>query len=155
MDISPHVEAIRSSLAAVAGDDETTAATAERLALAVGPAVQLQLLDLLSQVALEITSQLPSGRVDVQLAGRDALLVFSDPTSEAGSPGPGAGDDDSGTARITLRLPESLKTAVETTAAQAGQSTNAWLVGAVRRSLEPRPSHRRSGGQRLTGWTQA
>jgi hypothetical protein len=155
MEITPHVEAIRAALEAVAGDDEASAAVADRLSHAVAPAVQLQLLDLLGQVALEVTSQLPSGRVDLQLAGRDALLVFTDSSPAASSAA--APDDDSGTARLTLRMSDALKAAVEQTAAQEGLSTNAWLVNAAKRALEPAPSRRRGPGpgNRLSGYTQA
>lgn len=155
MDTRPHVEAIRAALEAVAGEDETSTSVAARLSQAVGPAVQLQLLDMLGQVALEVSSQLPSGRLDLQLAGRDAVLVFRDDSGETTS---GVGvDDDSGTARLTLRMSDTLKGAVEQAAAREGLSTNAWLVGAAKRALEPGPPrHRRPGvGNRLTGYTQA
>ena len=155
MEITPHVDAIRAALEAVAGDDETSAAVADRLSHAVAPAVQLQLLDMLGQVALEVTAQLPSGRVDLQLAGRDALLVFAD--SGADPAGPAGADDDTGTARLTLRMSDALKTAVEQAADSDGLSTNAWLVAAAKRALEPTaPRRRRSGpGNRLSGFAQA
>ena len=38
--------------------------------------------------------------------------------------------------RITLRLPESLKIAIETAAAEEGISTNAWLVRMIARWAE-------------------
>lgn len=154
MDTRPHVEAIRAALEAVAGDDDTSTAVAARLSEAIAPAVQLQLLDLLGQVALEVSSQLPSGRVDLQLAGRDAVLVFRDDAGPASPPG---GDEDSGTARLTLRMSDTLKGAVEQAAAGEGLSTNAWLVAAAKRALEPGPArHRRPAvGNRLTGFTQA
>ena len=127
---------------------------AGRLSQAIAPAVQLQLLDMLGQVALEVSSQLPSGRLDLQLAGRDAVLVFRD---DAGTTTPGTDvDDDSGTARLTLRMSDTLKGSVEQAAAHEGLSTNAWLVGAAKRALEPGPPRRRrpAVGSRLTGYTQ-
>jgi hypothetical protein len=154
MEITPHVEAIREALAAVAGEDEASVAVADRLVEAVAPAVQLQLLDLLGQVALEVSSQLPDGRLDLQLAGRDAVLVYTDtgsPPSAASTP-----DDDTATARLTLRMSDSMKSAVERAAEAAGQSTNAWLVAAARQCLDTRPARRRSGGigNRLSGYSQ-
>jgi hypothetical protein len=151
MELTPHVESIRASLQSVAGDDEDAAAIAERLSTALDAALHLQLLDLLSQIALELNEQLPSGRVELRLAGRDAQLVYADTAAENGMP---QGDDDGATARLTLRMSEGLKTAVEAAAAQQGISTNAWLVTAVRRGLDQSASRKRSIGNRLTGYAQ-
>ena len=154
MEMTAHVEAIRSALEAVGGDDVTTAAVAQRLAEAVAPAVHLQLFDLLGEVATEVTSQLPAGRLDVQLSGRDAVLVYHD-DPEAAPSRTAAFEDDQGTARITLRMADTLKNAVERAAASEGQSTNAWLVAAAKRALDPSGPRRRPGrGNRLTGYTQ-
>ena len=62
-----------------------------------------------------------------------------------------AADDESGTARLTLRMPERLKARVEEQAAREDVSTNAWLVRAVTRGL----GHRRKVGNRLTGFAQS
>ena len=40
--------------------------------------------------------------------------------------------EEGGTARITLRLPESVKTKAEEFAARSGHSLNTWLVNVVR-----------------------
>ena len=155
MEITPHVDAIRAALEAVAGVEEPAAAVADRLSEAVAPAVHLQLLDMLSQVAVELTGQLPDGRVDLQLAGRDARLVYVDPAAGGAIPVSGV-DDDSGAARLTLRMSDALKASVESAAAAEGQSTNAWLVAAAKRALDPSGRRQRSGpGQRITGYTQA
>src|SRR6185436_7423500 len=81
MDITPYVESLRHDLAAAAeaGGDEAKAA-AERLALALDPAVRLALMDALSQAAAEITSELPQGSVDVRLRGREPEFVVDVPT---------------------------------------------------------------------------
>ena len=76
MELTPHVESLRASLQSIAGDDEAAVAMAERLSSALDAALHLQLLDLLSQIALELNEQLPNGRVEVRLAGRDAQLVY-------------------------------------------------------------------------------
>src|SRR6476646_3154981 len=62
MDITPYVESLRHDLAAAAeaGGAEAKAA-AERLALALDPAMRLALMDALSQAAAEITAELPAG----------------------------------------------------------------------------------------------
>ena len=41
-------------------------------------------------------------------------------------------DEEGGLARITLRIPESVKTKAEDAAAKSGQSLNTWLVNVVR-----------------------
>src|SRR5574339_356061 len=91
MDITPYVDSLRRDLAAAAeaGGDEAKAA-AERLALALDPAVRLALMDALSQAAAEITSELPAGSVDVRLRGREPELVVDVPTMpmEPTPPGP-------------------------------------------------------------------
>ncbi|GAB2444868.1 toxin-antitoxin system HicB family antitoxin [Streptosporangium sandarakinum] len=61
-----------------------------------------------------------------------------------------------GTARMTLRLPESLKSRVEEAAGAEGVSVNAWLVRVLSAALldgprEPRP---RGSGKRLSGWAR-
>jgi hypothetical protein len=148
MEITPHVEAIRSDLEAVAAGDEATLAVAERLSRALDSSLQLRLLDALGQAALELSDQLPSGRVDVRLAGRDVTLVVVSDERPAAPPA-----EDEGTARLTLRMPEGLKSRVESAAAREGVSTNAWLVHAVSRGLDQQP--RRRIGNRVTGFAQS
>jgi hypothetical protein len=128
--------------------DERSAQIAERLAESLGSSLRLKLLDLVSQVAVEISSKLPSGHVEVRLAGQEPELVFVDAPGEAAGM---AGEELS--ARISLRLPESLKTAVEQAADREGISTNAWLVRAIARATESRPAH--VSGKRLSGYAQS
>jgi hypothetical protein len=128
--------------------DERSAQIARRLGDALGSNLRLKLLDLLSQVALDLSSKLPSGHIEVRLAGSEPELVFVDaPDSESA----GVGEELS--ARISLRLPESLKGAVEKAAAREGVSTNAWLVRAITRAAESRPTH--VGGKRLSGYAKS
>ena len=152
MDVTPYIQAVRADLEAVAGPDPATLDVAERLSRALEPTVQLRLLDALGQAALEVSEQLPSGRVEVRLAGRDVQLTYvaEEPVAEAP-----IADDESGTARLTLRMPEALKARVEQQAAGEGISTNAWLVRAITRSLEQRPKARIKIGNRLTGYAQS
>jgi hypothetical protein len=148
METTPHIAAIRTDLEELAGGDEQTAAAVTRLARALEPSLQLRLFDVIGQAALELSDRLPSGRVDVRLAGRDVELIFvSDETSEA----PPA--EDEGTARLTLRMPEGLKARVEQAATREGVSTNAWLVRAVGRGLSQGPQRRT--GRRITGYARS
>jgi hypothetical protein len=128
--------------------DERSAQIARRLGEALGSNLRLKLLDLLSQVALELNSKLPSGHIEVRLAGQEPELVFVDtPGDSAGTSG------EELSARSSLRLPESLKSAVEKAAAREGVSTNAWLVRAIARATESRPVH--VSGKRLSGFAQS
>jgi HicB family len=128
--------------------DERSAQIAQRLGEALSSNLRLKLFDLLSQAALEVSAKLPSGHVEVRLAGQEPELVFVD---EAGDGSSSAGEEL--TARISLRLPESLKAAVERAAAAEGVSTNTWLVRAIARQTESRPA--RFVGKRLTGYAQS
>ena len=180
MDITPYVESLRHDLAAAAeaGGAEAKAA-AERLALALDPAVRLALMDALSQAAAEITSELPAGSVDVRLRGREPQFVVDVPTmpmAQAEPPTPPSPEDlevecDDAVARITLRIPESVKYKAEELAAKGGHSLNSWIVNVVRNAtrerainvdidlssvpfLETTPGFPggRKGPKRMTGW---
>src|SRR5689334_12679632 len=120
MDISPYVERLRQDLAAsAAAGDEQIQAAAERLALALDPSMRLSLMEVLSQAAAEITSEMRSGSVDVRLAGRDLEFVVEHPAPEPvapAAPAAGAEEDDeaeAAMARLSLRLPESVKAKAE------------------------------------------
>lgn len=150
METTPFLDAIEADLAAAVEGDADDARVAARLSAVLRSALQLRLFDAMGQASLELSDQMSSGHVEVRLAGRDVELVYvSDgPIAATG----GEGDDEGGTARLTLRMPESLKAAVERAADREGSSTNAWLVAAVKRALEHRG--RRRTGNRLTGFGQ-
>ncbi len=139
MDITPYVESLRRDLAAAAesGSEEIRNA-AERLALALDPAARLALMEAISQAAAEITAEMPSGSVDVRLNGRElAFVVEGQAAHQAAapsSPPPAADeiDEDGAVARITLRIPESIKVRAEEMAARSGHSLNTWLVNVIR-----------------------
>jgi predicted HicB family RNase H-like nuclease len=154
VDLTPHVQQLSSRLEAAA-PDEATEAVVHRLIASLEPALQLQVLDILGVAALELSDQLPEGHVELRLAGQDAQLLYVEDTSASTAPRPP--DDDGSAARITLRLPEALKGGVEAAAARTGQSTNAWLVQAVRQALEGgrgpgRPSR---SGTRFSGYASS
>ena len=188
MDITPYVENLRGDLAAAAeaGGPEARAA-AERLALALDPAVRLMLMDALSQAAAEITSELPNGAIDVRLRGREPQFVVDVPTGptppEAPMPptapaAPASAEEaedgeveDDAVARITLRIPESLKYKAEELAAKGGHSLNSWIVNVIRAATRERAvnvdidlssipfgelqgltGRRGRGSKRMTGW---
>lgn len=149
MQMAPYVQALQEDLAraaALAGDEATQEA-GRRLAQALDASLQLRLLDLLSEISLTLTSQVP-GRIEVRLAGREPELVYVEEEEAE----PAATPDDALTARITLRLSESLKAQVEVAAARESLSVNAWIVRALARGLETRSVR---AGRRLTGYAES
>jgi hypothetical protein len=149
MNLTIVLEGLQQDLQGIAElGDERSAQIASRLGEVLGSNLRLKMLDLFSQVAVELSSKLPSGHIEVRLAGQEPELVFVDtPAGDAGM----AAEELS--ARISLRLPESLKTAVEQAAAREGVSTNAWLIRAIARATESRPVH--VSGKRLSGYAQS
>ena len=147
MQLSPHVDAVQADLAAVgeaAGPEQSD--SVRRVAAALGSSLRLHLLEAVTQAAHELSSQLPAGRVEVRLEAGDPVLSFLD--EAPASPAYTAEDT---SARITLRLPEMLKSSVEAAAAREGVSVNSWLVQALARAVESRPSR----GSRITGYARS
>jgi hypothetical protein len=149
METAKFVEKLERDLASVAalGGDAVTDA-AERLVQALRGSAGLRLMETLGDAALEISAQLPEGHVEVRLVGPDPQLVYIG--AEPAEP-PTVSAEDGLTARITLRLPESLKRDLEEAAAREGVSLNAWLVRALSRSTAPPP---RRTSNRLTGYAR-
>jgi hypothetical protein len=150
MQLDGYVQALREDLVRMAAvGDESTARAAELLAVALESAVGRRLLEALGEAALELNSQLENGRVEVRFAGGDPELVFV--PDEAAAPAEPA--DEAFSARITLRLPESLKNRLDAAAALHGVSVNTWLVQVLVRTLESRPPAGGGGSRRrLTGY---
>ena len=148
MEMARFVEALEADLAAVAAvGDEQTRAVAERVLQAIRGSAGLRLLDALGEAALEISAQLPEGHIEVRLVGQDPALVYVG--EEAAPPEPTA--EDGLTARITLRLPETLKASIEVNASREGISVNSWIVRALSRGTSG-PVQR--SGKRLKGYAQ-
>jgi hypothetical protein len=177
MDITPYVESLRRDLmaAAEAAGPEARQA-AERLAFALDPAARLALMEAVSQAAAEITAEMSDGGVDVRLNGRelDFAVHVSGPAqpSSPASPAPPAADEaeeEGNVARVTLRIPETVKTRAEELAAKSGHSLNTWLVNVVRAAtrdnainvdidlssipfLGGNDPFGKRGNRRMTGW---
>jgi hypothetical protein len=178
MDLTPYVDSLRRDLvaAAEAAGPETRQA-AERLTFALDPSARLALMEAVSQAAAEITAEMPSGSVDVRLNGRELDFLVQGPTLTPPSPPapPSAEEveEEGGVARITLRMPESVKARAEELAARSGHSLNTWLVNVVRSATRDnavsvdidlssipffggdpfgRKGPGRPGDRRMTGW---
>ena len=170
MELSEYIETLRGEVASVtrvAGED--VARAGQMIAEALDSSIRLTLLDVLSGAAAEITSRLDDTAVELRLSsGNPAFVVVHSPQEPAPPPPPapaadparGEGDEETGTSRVTLRLPDGLKARAEAAAARDGLSLNAWLVRAASRALdnpsEPGPpSSRRGPGQRITGFARS
>jgi HicB family len=148
MQIEGYVQALREDLVRVAAvGDESTARAAELLSVALESAVGRRFQEALAEAALELSAQLDSGHIEVRIAGGEPELVLvqaEEPVAES--------SDEAFSARITLRLPESLKTRLETAAAKQGVSVNTWLVNVLSHASEPRPTGGGGSRRRLTGY---
>jgi len=150
MKMSLVVDGLRSDVTAVAelGDD-TVAEVAERIAAVLGRSAPARILEVLSDAATELSAELPEGRVQVQLAGDDVHLAYVEDARVPAAEGEG-GDL---SARITLRLTESLKTRVDEGAAAEGISVNTFIIRALDRgTAAPRAGRSGRGGHRLRGY---
>ncbi|MFC7479454.1 toxin-antitoxin system HicB family antitoxin [Luedemannella flava] len=142
MDLTTYLEGLRRDLnAAAAPGGPDVARAADLITGALDAPARLVLLEALTDAAAEITTRLDGPSVEVRLRGRDAQFVVTRPAAtppptappaDAPTDAPTAPEGDAGdVARITLRIPEQLKTAVERAAATEGVSVNAWLVRAI------------------------
>lgn len=126
----------------ISGGDAEFEAMATTLLATLEPVVKQIALDLAEQAAVEVSAQLTGHQIDVVMSeGEPSLRVrSSDETSDLGS--------ESLDARITLRLPPTLKEKVEVAADDVGESVNSWLV----RTLAAQATERtRRTSRRITG----
>jgi hypothetical protein len=157
MDLQPYVDGVRHELgvAAAAGGADAQL-LADRLTAPLDSAIRLALLEALSDAASEITRELAPGSVDVRLRGREPEFVVTAGVDDEPEPvaAVAESDDDSGTWRVTLRLPESLRSPVDAAARAESLSVNAWLVRAVASALAGRRRTRGSTDKHFSGWVR-
>lgn len=178
MELTPYVASLNSALvtSAQTSSPEVREA-AERLAHGMEPAIRLTFMEMAADVAAEVTARLDGDVVDVRLRGGNPEIVVDRrrvtdeaPTTPYGTPPlpPTAPqppqppvDDDGGTSRISLRLPDYLKTQVDEAAAAEGVSVNTWLIRAAQAALTPQsgidittPGGRVRIGRSMTGWVR-
>ena len=177
MDLTSYVSNLGREFAGLAeAGGEEARRLVERLTGPLESAIRMTLLDALSAASDEITRDLAPGSVQVRLRGRDPEFVVTLPPAEptqsaaadisASVAGGTDGDlltaDDGPAARINVRMPEQLKSAIEEAATKEGRSVNAWLVraaaaGLQRAELDQRPEPRgpaKRTPQRFTGWVR-
>jgi len=149
--------------AAVLGDDRTRE-IADALTIAAIPAVRLGLLAALFEVADEITAALldhpGSPAVAVRMDG-DEVAVDVCATTTPDDAAQARHADGGASARISMRLTDSLKADIDAAAERAGISVNTWLVRAAGDALRPdmsgggdagRGRGRRDDDHHVTGW---
>lgn len=131
MQVEPVLNGLRAALAnqgALAGGDPAVESAVTALIDALGPALHVAALELAQQAAAELGAQLSDRTVEVVFADGDPALRVKE-VGAAASEVPSEEFD----ARITLRLPPSLKTLIEHSATLDGDSVNAWVVDALAR----------------------
>lgn len=125
-------------------DDPAVETAAQALTGALRPAARELAMELAQQAAEELAAQLPDREVQVVLQEREPTLVVRE--QPAGNEAPPASDEGY-EARLTLRLPPSIKERIEEAAETAGDSVNRWVVDALATSSRPtaRPGRRVQG----------
>jgi hypothetical protein len=170
MQLDHHLAQVHDQLSAAAAlGDERTREIAATLATAATPSVRLAILNALSAAAGEITAALldspGSPAVTVRLDGDEVHVAVQTVEPETTGAEPRRDDSDT-SARISLRLSESLKADVDDAAARDGVSVNTWLVRAASAALTPasfggssgsghgpgRHGNHNTGTHRVTGW---
>ena len=131
MQVQPIINAVQAALAAqgsLAGGDVAVEEALDHLVAALGPAIRQAAMDLAEQAACEVRAQLPDRSVDLVLADGDPSLRIAEASVSAE---PASTEDLD--ARITLRVPPSLKSLIEQAADTAGASVNSWVLDALSR----------------------
>ncbi|MEU4190279.1 hypothetical protein AB0E69_00115 [Kribbella sp. NPDC026611] len=154
MELDHYLESVRRSVEnATALADDQTRSVAQRLGATLDDAGRLALISALSDAAGEISRELSPGSVELRMAGGRPEFVVTPAPSQL--TGPDETDDiddevddetaeqlvldaDEPTARITLRLPMSIKNKVDEAANAEGISSNAWLMRTVMTELSDR-----------------
>src|SRR5215212_1313847 len=148
MDLSPYLESVRAGVANASSlADEQTQKVAERLGTAIDSSTRLALIQALSDAAGSISAELAPSSVELRMVGTDPEFVVNVQSGEAEPtllmPEPERESEraeEEPVARITLRLPQSVKGRVDEMASSEGISTNAWLIRAVMDALSERSS---------------
>ena len=151
MQLTPYLEAVARDLdRATALADEQTRELTHRVAAVMEPGLRLAMVQLLSDVAAQLTAELDGPVITIRMEGRDPgwHIVRDEATPVAHDTEPG---DDDNSARVTVRLPEAVKKRAEAAAQNAGQSLNTWIVQALRRATTPDNTSQRSS-RRISGW---
>lgn len=149
MKMSTYTQKVRAGLAdAAALADDPTQQVADKLATAVDSSTRLAIISALGDAAEEINAQLGAGTVRLSLNGEEPAFEVTAPVEvdadfetydpEAAGSEEGAEfdyADDEPQARVSLRLPQSVKGKVDEAASAEGVSVNTWLLQRILLSL--------------------
>jgi hypothetical protein len=103
------------------------AETVSRLLPTLEPVLRTRLLEALGEVATELKTQMPGHSFEARVNGDEVSLISAqEEVPNRDTPGDLS-------ARITLRLPEELKSRIEAAAGREGISLNSWLLKASER----------------------
>ena len=143
------VDGVRSDVASVGElGDEVVAEVAERIADLLGRSLPARILELLSDVAAEVSAELPEGRVEIRVAGDDVGMAYVEDARVAG----GDAEASDLSARITLRLSEGLKARVEQGAGREGVSVNTFILRTLERGASANRYRTGRGRNSLRGY---
>ena len=140
MQVQSIINAVQAALASqgsLAGGDVAVEEAIDHLTTALAPAIRHAAMDLAEQAACEVRAQLPDRTVDLILSDGDPSLRIAESAATVESNSAEELD-----ARITLRVPPSLKSLIEDAADTAGASVNSWVLDALsRRARKPQQGH--------------
>jgi hypothetical protein len=136
-----NLEASVEAQLALAGSSDPGVETVGRAMLAaLRPALREAAFELANQAAEEVRAQLPGHRVDLNVTEGEPTLRITPEETSMHSP------EEEFDARITLRLPPSIKDIVERAASDSGDSVNTWVV----RTLAGRAHNNRSSRRHVS-----
>lgn len=161
MELNPYLESVRRGVDdATALADDTTRDIAARLLTALDTATRLALIDALADAAAEISGDLAPGSVELRMdAGsphfvvtkpappapndlsdyaRTTAMPTEEPPTDRAETQLLGDEDDEPTARISFRVPVSVKARIDEKAGADGLSANAWLLRTVMHALDGR-----------------
>lgn len=138
--VMTQIEAAVTAQLELAGGDPAVEIAASALLTALRPALRTAATELAEQAGAEVAAQLPDYEVAVILSDGEPMLQVR---PEAATSTFATEDLE---ARLTLRLPPTLKTDIEDAAGDAGDSVNAYVVKALSGRSRGRRYRKRTAG---------
>ena len=131
---------IEAQLALAGSSDPVVETVGRAMMAALQPALREAAFEMANQAAEEVRAQLPGHRVDLTINEGDPTLRITPEETTIHAP------EEDFDARITLRLPPSIKDIVERAASDSGDSVNTWVV----KTLAGRAHGNRSSRRRIS-----
>ena len=121
--MSKFIELLSSDIKALGklGGQELDSAVS-RLIPTLAPVLRTRLLEAFTEIAVELSEQLPGAHLEARIQGDEIELIYVEDGSIVRE------NPADLNARITLRLPEDLKSRIESAATKEGISLNSWLL---------------------------